>query len=619
MIVFVLSAVICGLPARSQSAPEVLVPGIRIQPRTEIEPGALRMEFDPSCDCLLFLHADGRVYRETAAGPELLYSKEHHGLGTRVWGMTVGPDGSLYLVGNDADGDFTTGIIVRGLPGAERVWQTVARTEPYPRSGTAFDHALNAIVVSPEGEYLFVNSGSRTDHGEVQDAAGRFPGLREVPLSSAIFRIPLDSQDLLLPNDDSALRDYLFADGFRNSFDLAFSAEGHLFATENSGDRDDDEELNWIRQGKHYGFPWRMGGNENPQQRPDYDPTADLLLNPESFAVRRGFYVNDPDFPPPSAVFTPPIVNHGPDAAFFRDPADGSIHAAESLATFTAHRSPLGLVFDVQKAMPHEYAGDGFVLSYTTPQSRLLGPFGDEGGDLLHLTLDPGPDSYTLSARRIVKGLQNPIDAVIEGNTIYVLEFGQGARVWEVQFDEDERSLFDGRTFDGWEGNLASFRIEDGAIVAGTLEAPIPRNEFLCTVDDFEDFELRLEFRLLGGPAANAGVQFRTQRIPDHHEVIGYQADMGDGWWGALYDESRRNRVLKAPDFAKVDSVLKRDDWNEYVIRAEGSRIRLAINGLETIDYTEPDKSIPQSGKICVQIHSGPPSEAWYRNIEVVE
>lgn len=182
--------------------------------------------------------------------------------------------------------------------------------------------------------------------------------------------------------------------------------------------------------------------------------------------------------------------------------------------------------------------------------------------------------------------------------------------------DPPRRALFDGRSFDGWEGDLSAFRIDDGAIVAGTLNDPIPRNEFLCTLEEFSDFELRLEFKLLGGPQANAGVQFHSERIPDHHEVIGYQADMGDGWWGALYDESRRNRILEAAT-ADVDDVLRRDDWNEYTIRAEGPQIQLSINGLETVNYTEADESIPQTGKICLQIHSGPPSEAWYRNISI--
>ena len=92
------------------------------------------------------------------------------------------------------------------------------------------------------------------------------------------------------------------------------------------------------------------------------------------------------------------------------------------------------------------------------------------------------------------------------------------------------------------------------------------------------------------GVGANAGVQFRSQRIPNHHEVKGYQADLGDGWWGSLYDESRRNKVLVAADpEAVVKQALKRDDWNDYTIRCQGRRIQLWINGQQTVDYTEPD------------------------------
>jgi hypothetical protein len=182
-----------------------------------------------------------------------------------------------------------------------------------------------------------------------------------------------------------------------------------------------------------------------------------------------------------------------------------------------------------------------------------------------------------------------------------------------------EARLFDGKTLSGWEGTEKMFRVEEGAIVAGNLKAKIPRNEFLATKKDYGDFELRLKFKLLGGPGANAGVQIRSERIPNHHEMIGYQADMGDGWWGALYDESRRNKVLAAPKKEAVEKALKRDDWNDYRIRCEGKRIQLWINGQQTVDYTEPDNKIPQRGKIAVQIHGGPPSEAWYKDIVLVE
>ena len=177
--------------------------------------------------------------------------------------------------------------------------------------------------------------------------------------------------------------------------------------------------------------------------------------------------------------------------------------------------------------------------------------------------------------------------------------------------------LFDGKTFKGWEGNLKIFRIEQGAIVGGTLKEKIARNEFLCTKKTYKNFILTLEVKLLGGPKANAGIQIRTKRIPNHHEVIGYQADMGKGWWGSLYDESRRRKVLSAADPTGIDKILKPDEWNRYEIRCEGKRIRLFINGTQTIDYTEPDSKIPLEGVIAVQIHGGPPSEAWYRNIRL--
>jgi hypothetical protein len=182
--------------------------------------------------------------------------------------------------------------------------------------------------------------------------------------------------------------------------------------------------------------------------------------------------------------------------------------------------------------------------------------------------------------------------------------------------DEGFESLFDGRSLAGWEGDRNVFRVVDGAIVGGTLEARVPRNEFLCTERDFADFELRLKFKLLG-KGANAGVQFRSRRIPNHHEVKGYQADLGDGWWGSLYDESRRNKVLVAADPDIVKQTLKRHDWNDYTVRCQGPRIQIWLNGQQTVDYTERDDKIELDGLIGLQIHGGGPSEAWYKDLRI--
>jgi hypothetical protein len=184
----------------------------------------------------------------------------------------------------------------------------------------------------------------------------------------------------------------------------------------------------------------------------------------------------------------------------------------------------------------------------------------------------------------------------------------------------DPVPLFNGKDFTGWEGDTAkTWRIEDGAIVGGSTDAVVPRNEFLCTTKTYGDFELSLKFKLVGDKKANAGVQVRTRRIPNHHEVIGYQADIGEGYWGALYDESRRNKVLAQPDKEVVAKLVKPNDWNDYVIRCEGPRIKLTLNGKVTVDYTEADDTIDRTGVIGLQVHGGAKARVHYKDIRIEE
>lgn len=185
--------------------------------------------------------------------------------------------------------------------------------------------------------------------------------------------------------------------------------------------------------------------------------------------------------------------------------------------------------------------------------------------------------------------------------------------------------LFDGETFKGWEGDMDFFRIDKGAIVAGNLEKKIPNNEFLVTEKEYKDFELRFEAKLVG-KGNNAGVQFWSQRIPDHHEMIGFQCDIG-GWskgsiWGFLYDESRRRKMLaEVPQETLAQHVKSKGEWNELRVRAECNRIQIWLNGFKTVEYTEtePESKVPRNGRFGLQIHSGPPAECWYRNIWVKE
>ncbi|MFI5381768.1 MAG: DUF1080 domain-containing protein [Tepidisphaerales bacterium] len=176
--------------------------------------------------------------------------------------------------------------------------------------------------------------------------------------------------------------------------------------------------------------------------------------------------------------------------------------------------------------------------------------------------------------------------------------------------------IFDGKTLDGWEGNKDAFRIEDGAIVGGSMKKGLPRNEFLCTTKEYGDFELRVKFKLIG-KEANGGVQIRSRRVPNSSEVSGYQADLGQSYWGSLYDESRRNQTIAKTNLEELKKVLKMEDWNEYRILCQGRRIQLWINGYQTVDYTEADEKLEQTGIIGLQIHGGPASEAWYKDIAI--
>ncbi|GAB3335422.1 DUF1080 domain-containing protein [Larkinella ripae] len=182
--------------------------------------------------------------------------------------------------------------------------------------------------------------------------------------------------------------------------------------------------------------------------------------------------------------------------------------------------------------------------------------------------------------------------------------------------------IFDGKTFRGWEGDtLKTWRIQDGALVGGSLTETVPKNDFLCTTREYGNFVLRCKFKLVGTDGfINTGVQFRSKRLTEPaHEMTGYQADLGDGYWASLYDESRRNKTLIKPDSVLIKKILKRNDWNEYEVRAENRRIRLYLNGKQTIDYTEPDATIPQTGLIGLQIHGGGKALVYYKDLMLEE
>lgn len=197
--------------------------------------------------------------------------------------------------------------------------------------------------------------------------------------------------------------------------------------------------------------------------------------------------------------------------------------------------------------------------------------------------------------------------------TLLLLSIGQYSK---------EVSLFDGYTFNGWEGDtLNTWRIEDNMIIGGSLVKNVPENNFLCTRRSYRNFILKFKIKLVGYEGfINAGLQFRSVRATNpSNEMIGYQADWGKEYWASLYDESRRNKTLASPDSAKVLTWIKQNDWNDYVILANNNRIRLFINGHKSVDYLESDISIPLSGLIGLQIHGGGKAEVYFKELYIKE
>lgn len=168
--------------------------------------------------------------------------------------------------------------------------------------------------------------------------------------------------------------------------------------------------------------------------------------------------------------------------------------------------------------------------------------------------------------------------------------------------------LFDRETLVGWEvpdAEKSWWKVEDGKIVGGSLDEKVPKNTFLATTKRYGNFDLRFKVKMTQKEGfANSGIQVRSERKDG--QMSGYQVDAGIGYWGTIWDEHRRNKVIAAPvDKAALDPKVHDWEWNEYRILCEGPRIRTWINGVFAIDYVEKDPTIPLDGFIGLQAHSG--------------
>ncbi|MCF0054385.1 sorbosone dehydrogenase family protein [Dyadobacter sp. CY356] len=450
--------------------PHPLREDVKVEAYMKVEPEAVRLIQNPVSGDLYYTSFDGDVFhivkKDGQPTSVKILTAADHGI-TRLQGAAFHKN-TLFLTGNinvnNNKGNKGRMVRYELKRNDEKPEMTVVfNTVEYGANKTTFDHGWNALEISPDGKYIVVNSGARTDHGEVQDNGGLYPNARDKALTTKIYRFPIDSKDLLLVDDTDKLKEqgFIFAEGIRNAYDMAYDGKGNLFAVSNSGDYDHPEDMFWVRQGRHYGFPWVMGGIDNPQQYPDWQPNPDTdpFLSKFAFAWLMKYFHNDPDFPkrPVGVTFTPSVQNLGPDANEYRDRKTGLVMDGDTtgvtVGTFNAHSSPLALIFDKDKALSKEFKGDGFVMRYAGGgKAGAANPnaLRRQGKDLLHLHLiyDKKADNYKVQTTRIVDNFTSPTDAILIGNEMYIIEYGgkqggtkSGGTLWKITLPGDAKVL----------------------------------------------------------------------------------------------------------------------------------------------------------------------------------
>jgi putative heme-binding domain-containing protein len=172
---------------------------------------------------------------------------------------------------------------------------------------------------------------------------------------------------------------------------------------------------------------------------------------------------------------------------------------------------------------------------------------------------------------------------------------------------DNAKDFFNGKDLTGWDGDPKLWRVENGEIIG---KSPgIKHNEFLRSHLMAGDFKLSLQVKLTPNKE-NSGIQFRSEAMPNG-DVKGYQADIGAGWWGKLYEELGRAILWDKSG----ESSVKTEEWNRYEIEAKGSKIRTWINGQLSVDLDDPSGA--RRGIFALQIHSGGPMEVRFKDLKL--
>jgi Domain of Unknown Function (DUF1080) len=130
-----------------------------------------------------------------------------------------------------------------------------------------------------------------------------------------------------------------------------------------------------------------------------------------------------------------------------------------------------------------------------------------------------------------------------------------------------------------WNMDTVAYTFKEGALHGDYNGGKF--HDFAWTKKTYRDFELQAVVKL-DGKNANSGVCIRLNPV-DADNAPGYQVDMGEGYWGCLWEEKRAGMVQKFPE-SLADKLVRKQDWNHYYIIARGHHIEAWLNGVKTID-----------------------------------
>jgi glucose/arabinose dehydrogenase len=362
--------------------------GVRLRQVTTMGPGDLqptRIAAHPKSGMLYVLCLNGDLWLVDPAKGEkrLVLPAEKYITGKVKYlqslGLHIDDRGLFYIVTNerhDEDRPVRSHVVVyraqdtRGDQVPDKAWEYI--TFDHPWGIGPFNHGACRIAMGPDG-LLYLGVGSRTDHGE-RGKDEKFDPNGETFVTASILRF---DPKIEKPGIE------VFARGLRNPYGFDWDDQGRLFAGENGPDADHPEELNWIRLGKHYGFPYRFGSDEHPMY-------ADAVPAPDEL------------------VFERPVANLGPD----------QLVGGRLTHTFPPHAAPTGLIFYRDGELPARYKGQFFVTLF----GNYLGKE-PTGFVLVAMKIVEQDGRLAAETRNFLTGLRRPIDVCQLRGKLYLLEY----------------------------------------------------------------------------------------------------------------------------------------------------------------------------------------------------